>query len=417
VIFAEQQRLTEFGSTASRADRSVVFLIGELVKYLIVVFGLNLWVVSALGGSWSSSGGELFRDARNPWFIRDTEEVSYCVQIDEEHFGASKEQVSESIKVAIAFWQREFTNAPMPTLPDYGPLKLAGQRFIEKSCGQSIDLSFQFGVLSQEQHDYLVDPTKYAAVTVRTNYNEDGQMRAKGFIYVSPANGPLAYHRRNLQNTEPWQKGNGVNLQLALVHELGHVFGLPHNGGLGELMSETFLEGILHDETPPMSLEEVRYFTLSPGKRKICHHPLLLERLTDFFGYAKRFQCIQVNYVHEEGNTRFGNTHMQVYAAESLDASLELVGTAELLLTGFFPQTVPIIWIPERQEVFTLQDIAMSGIAMGVLSASSMLFSKSGTYRSLDGKTQRNVIVQFEQGSGRASGMGLHDGVIQPNLF
>ena len=33
-------------------------------------------------GGWVGMGGELIKDARNPWFVKNTAEVFYCIKIE-----------------------------------------------------------------------------------------------------------------------------------------------------------------------------------------------------------------------------------------------------------------------------------------------------------------------------------------------
>jgi hypothetical protein len=62
-------------------------------------------------------------------------------------------------------------------------------------CDESVDLAFQFGWLSQVQQQEIerlkVDLTRYVALSIRTDYST--QLRGKGFIYVSPDRGPMAF--------------------------------------------------------------------------------------------------------------------------------------------------------------------------------------------------------------------------------
>ena len=49
------------------------------MKFLLIIFFSQL----TFAGGWVSSGGELFSDAHNPWFVRNTKDVNYCVVVDE----------------------------------------------------------------------------------------------------------------------------------------------------------------------------------------------------------------------------------------------------------------------------------------------------------------------------------------------
>src|SRR4051794_30919586 len=59
-------------------------------------------------GAWVSSGGELFKDANNPWFVKNTTTVHYCVNIDESSFSATREEAEVLVRKAIQYWKKEF---------------------------------------------------------------------------------------------------------------------------------------------------------------------------------------------------------------------------------------------------------------------------------------------------------------------
>ena len=80
------------------------------------------------------------------------------------------------------------------------------------------------------QAAFIKNPKKAIGTTVRTEF--DGvQLRGKGFIYISPENGPYALSGPGpfgaiIENR--WGFAGGKLLELALIHELGHVFGIRH---------------------------------------------------------------------------------------------------------------------------------------------------------------------------------------------
>src|SRR5690242_2227433 len=88
---------------------------------------------SAQAGSWVSSGGELFKDAHNPWFLRNTTQVNYCIQVASS-ISQPKKQIQESVLQAISFWKAEFkrfySNSPIQR----GSFLLGTQEFREVDC-------------------------------------------------------------------------------------------------------------------------------------------------------------------------------------------------------------------------------------------------------------------------------------------
>ncbi|MCB0411029.1 MAG: hypothetical protein KDD22_00790, partial [Bdellovibrionales bacterium] len=62
----------------------------------------------APAGGWVSFGGELFRFDRNPWFVKNTLKVNYCIDnYDKEGMSVSQDIALQAIEDAIAFWKDE----------------------------------------------------------------------------------------------------------------------------------------------------------------------------------------------------------------------------------------------------------------------------------------------------------------------
>lgn len=194
----------------------------------LFVFALSAFAGgSAFGGEWSSGGGELLSAAQNPWFLQNAPVVSYCIKIDEQYFGATLGEARQQFLGAIDFWRREFASAAEYEMnPQYG-IKLGTQELRETPCAENPDLILQFGVLDAGQKAYLEDPARLTAIAVRTDYDFQ-ELRGRGFIYVSPESGPLAMRSPFLVD-HPWSDADGARLRLVLVHELGHVYGMPHH--------------------------------------------------------------------------------------------------------------------------------------------------------------------------------------------
>ncbi|MGZ3772754.1 MAG: hypothetical protein ACXVCY_15795 [Pseudobdellovibrionaceae bacterium] len=197
---------------------------------------------AASAGGWTSGGGENIRDERNPWWLQNTKEVTYCIKVDEQNFGQPKSLLQDKIKFALNFWKKQLRTVTWTQIDRDQNVLVGTQNFTETACQEGTDLVFQFGVLDGEQIRYLSDPTKFIGVSVRTSYDAVN-LKGKGFIYISPESGPLKFNKTGLMQ-KPWSFGDGVLLTPALIHELGHVFGIPHHRDV-HLMAEDFLESIL----------------------------------------------------------------------------------------------------------------------------------------------------------------------------
>ncbi len=62
-------------------------------------------------GGWVGMGGELFKDARNPWFVKNTSEVFYCLKVDTKTISVDDATIDAAFKATIDFWKGEFSRA------------------------------------------------------------------------------------------------------------------------------------------------------------------------------------------------------------------------------------------------------------------------------------------------------------------
>lgn len=202
--------------------------------------GVSAFIATTSFAGWASSGGDYFSTAKNPWYLSNTSKVSYCIAADEENFGETTGNVRVQIKKAFQYWKEQFEQAEK----DSDAVELATQKFVETECDEYTDITFQLGILSPKQKRFLQHPEFSVARTVRTSYDEVN-LRGKGFVYVSPETGPLALKALDRENTpilNRWSHAEGKLLEIVLIHEIGHIFGLQHAEGV---MSEDVPRGII----------------------------------------------------------------------------------------------------------------------------------------------------------------------------
>jgi len=379
----------------------------ELKKLLLTSFLFASQL--SYGGGWTSGGGELIRDAHNPWFLSNTKEVSYCIQINEKEFGQNKEFVRLRIQKAIQFWKTQLTELTYHS-PFYQMgfnFHLGTQNFTEVSCEHSHDLAFQFANLTKEQTERMGDLSKTVAVTVRTEYDKVN-LRGKGFIY---------FNKNNQFEGMPWTRTEGSRLLLVMIHELGHLFGIQHDENV-QFMKADYAETLLDPKqfqwTDSSSeflnrddrLAQVHLFTYHPfsifeqigmcasdGINLPMPKPEPIHWVADqrstyqkFFGIKTNAKC-EISYIK--------NNKFQLFSGETMQ---DLHGEANLeqqdLNSGFFHRDgleIVNFWIPPEQKVFEYGNKGDDKINIATFYPKQFF---KGTYRSVDG--QLNRAVAFE---------------------
>ena len=179
-------------------------------------------------GEWGSScGGEFLRDEHNPWFVKNVDAVTYCIEIDPAGCSASPASVERLTLEAIEYWKKELAGS--------GQLHGVGKQTFTLTAGTRCrgdeDLRFQFGygTLNEAQLKYFSDhdedPQDYVGIALRTHYDRVN-LRGKGFIFISSDKGPRPYNRGEGVAKNLWSH-DGLLFRV-LQHEIGHVFGVAH---------------------------------------------------------------------------------------------------------------------------------------------------------------------------------------------
>jgi hypothetical protein len=213
------------------------------MKYLILLLSPLFVFTLAHANGWVVFGEDLYRSEKNPWFLRNTSVVKYCVLVDPVGISVPPKEVKEHIGAAFAYWKKEFSSASnLYKQPENGgSVRLGTQTFVETKCDGQEDLRFVVGAgkLTTEERIFVKDVRRYLGLAVRTSYDKV-QLRGRGFIYIASDVGPERHYESGLLKGKLWSAKN--MLRGTLAHELGHVFGLPHVGT--GLMSEAFGEKI-----------------------------------------------------------------------------------------------------------------------------------------------------------------------------
>lgn len=332
------------------------------MKFLAIVTVLLATVVAhARGGGWESSGGEIFKFAKNPWFVKNTTDVDYCVQVDATSFSANDAMARDVIKEAIAYWKKEF-DQPNPT-GTQGFAKLATQNFHEQAqCTPTTPLRFLFGygTLAKDEVEYLQDPTKYVGISVRTDYDLT-TLAGKGFVYISSDFGPHAYDANDTEShhiAKAWQYRQ--LLLYAVLHEMGHVMGIPHMGS--GIMSEVFLDQLLHKSFYQFYIDHpVQSFLNPPLTFTTCILSGTLN--TGYFGAPTDTGCMAFDGSETGGTITWNLTAKKNISDPGTPAGTIKVTRNMSLQMGSTPAV--IVQLPPEQKVFSLQERFVNTFMLG----------------------------------------------------
>lgn len=208
-----------------------------------LALALAVFSIPAFSGNGSSGGGNIHGDQLNPWFLQNTKQVEYCVEISPDFSSLPRARILTLVEKSLSFWKKTFSEYSINFSLDFEfEAVVAGQTFnYTEACTDQTDLKFQLGFLTEEQKLELPNYKQLLGIAFRTSYDEQ-LLKGKGFIYIAPETGPLRPSSANLHPT-PWSHKTNAGLEYMLIHELGHVFGLQddHYSSSG-IMSAKFAE-------------------------------------------------------------------------------------------------------------------------------------------------------------------------------
>jgi len=285
--------------------------------------------------------------------VKNTTSVDYCIQLDKASFSADEATVHAVVKEAFDYWKRELLQ-PLPS-PSVGYAQVATQTFNEvATCAAGTPLRFVFGWgnLTGEESKWLDDHGHFIAVSVLQAYDLE-QLKGQGFVYISADIGPHSYMSFPDSGhlfPQAWQQRK--LLQYAVMHELGHVFGIPHMGT--GLMSEVFLDQLIHNSFYKYYVDEpLQTFITPPLEFEVC--TLNGTFNATFFQIPADTSCVRLS-----GKMVGGDYQWDIYARKAgptttgvLAGSIHASPLSQLLM-GAKPAV--LIQLPPEQKVFSLQE-------------------------------------------------------------
>jgi hypothetical protein len=375
---------------------------------------LGSFVNATAWAGWVSGGGGLIKDSMNPWFIQNTKHVSYCV-LESPQFSLDTAKAKVHIKNAFKFWTKEFSRGQTIFEPR---IEVATQTFTEVSCPTNlndVEIVFQLGHIAPDQLEYL-EGGDFGAVSVRTRYNRQ-TLSGGGFIYFSPDTNNSAQLPDDIVE-RPWSFNDGSLFYWTVVHELSHVFGIPHSnnrGAEGNVTAYDFVDNILKKfnawrfktnlivnpvfRAPNDFVSGPNYCRTSPAD--------LYYLLKDFLG-ASRDKCLEIK-VSESGIKTF----------ESVNGRLKPIG--EAIVDRKKRKSFTLIsnaihfWLPKEQTVF-------DNLVNGRINTPGYYRDQAtATYRTYNGLIERQVTVAFDPTTNSPLGDdfklgGIYQGKLYYNL-
>lgn len=299
-------------------------------------------------GGWIGMGGELFKDARNPWFVKNTQEVFYCIQLEKKDMSIDEATIEAAFNDALNFWKGEFSRA---VFTSDGHFTLGTQNFKKVGCEHpqvQLRILFGAGLLNLKEKEFLKEPEHYVGVTVRQEYDRQN-LQAKGFMFFSND-----LNRKNFVSGA-WSRPK--ILRYALMHELGHVFGLPHMGT--GLMSEVFLDQLIKAEYITQ-YEQLPVESVVSANLEIASCEVVTTATKMFFGFPADHSCIVL-----KNNGPFA---LQVFSQKSQNDALIELGSIKMEAPNpndFTGKPISFLQLPEGQNVFSQKEAGFRSFMIG----------------------------------------------------
>jgi hypothetical protein len=378
------------------------------------LMGALLGATGAFSGTISSGGGRIFQKyEHNPWWLENTEEVTYCIDIDTKKFDMNYQEAKQMIEGALREWKAAFLKAPDDYYKegelgtDYTQVRLGTQEFTyQRQCQDSTMLRFQFGKLSEPQRRDFPQYKEYIGAAVRTSYDLV-HLSSTGYIYIAPLkDGDLKPETDGI-DPDAWSMDvcNGCLLRKAILHEIGHIFGFD-DSKVGSMSIPDLMDGALLQWFVTVIVKEAKS---DPASMGFMQHMYSVDRLFDAFServyegcgnenspiniYQKEWFGIPADYNCTKMTiTRQG---LQISAAQSEGDDYTVIGQMSAELEDD-RDAVVFIEMPREQKVFTkIPDDKDSGDL-----AAEMGFAEAqmkGEYISAKGNIKKPLLLQFRK--------------------
>jgi len=327
---------------------------------LFILLSMPVLASSENTGGWISSGGESFYDAKNSWFLKG-KSVTYCIDIDSNGITTPKEKAVKAVQNAIGYWQKEFSKKNFFSGTNrYKGFELGDNKFSlnpQLRCNGGEDLRILLGSnsLNKKEKSYLKEGVRsYIGVAVRTEYDRKN-LQGKGFIFISSDIGPDKHISRKGSINSPWKYPK--LLSWSLVHELGHVFGIPHTGT--SFMSEIFMDILLSKYHYKDFINyDFEPFLATPAKLNICNLDIATRV---FLKMDVKETCLEVLWESSKNIT---------VNATTLSGDKQKIASIKGLkidIFNTFSKPISYLRLSDKQEIFSPDEVNFRSLVPGPL--------------------------------------------------
>jgi hypothetical protein len=342
------------------------------VLYALGVYTLALPQLGVASGGTSSGGGNGYSNRGNPWFLENTARVDYCIDLDEQAMGVSAARAAELVRSALQYWKNSFAlsfrngYAPGELVP-FGQVRIATQDFRQSPCSDSTQLRFQLGRLATPQQEQLIGPNHdLIGIAMRTAY-DTVNLRGSGFVFITPQTGPLKTRAAGFSE-EAWSTCDGCVLELALKHELGHVFGVEHVGDgdmnwnfmANHFLAEFTSQDVVNLAKNAKAAQYVRtrfglpFFTFDEV-RPIVDQVGNESESRELLGQLEEDEWLQIRRIPSQTLPGFHDLVIESFVPDSDSPPLERArscDTKSRRTSGFSRRGFGLLFLPSEQKVF-----------------------------------------------------------------
>ncbi|MBS1982702.1 MAG: matrixin family metalloprotease [Bdellovibrionales bacterium] len=209
-----------------------------MLKRSLALGFLSLLSLSARAGGESSGGVDIptFLDDM-AWFQNENQSIKTCMVVSPQ-FGATQTEAQDAVNFAFKTWREYILKKEIHRDSKKNAIYASfAHRLALQNCDGTEDLKFYFGAEDDQVTAAKVHYSNPLAFSFRTALNPDTGW-GKGFIWISSA--------ASFGNGLPvWSySGSTQNLKTILLHEVGHIFGVPHvPGTIMDPMTGAYLLG------------------------------------------------------------------------------------------------------------------------------------------------------------------------------